>query len=282
LGSTGSGPDDYLRDYHRRRPGATAAALALYPIESGGQIFASSYHYLAGKLRPCRTSCKVLDLACGDGYLLGLIGERGESGPELLGVDFSDAELTAAQSRLAGAAQLVLADARHLPLRGRSMDVVVSHMALMLIDDVSSVIREVRRVLRPGGRLAAVVGRSRDGADRDAVFPLIQAAVRNSGSLAALPMGDPRTRSSEGLIALLAGAFERITICDLDCHFRLAPAAYWEGLQATYTVDVLTTEQQLDLRARVLQAIEPLVEQDGRVATNFAMRYFEASVAAAI
>jgi ubiquinone/menaquinone biosynthesis C-methylase UbiE len=56
--------------------------------------------------------------------------------------------------RLAPLVRIVRADATRLPLATDSLDAAISQEALLHIDDKSTVLREARRVLRPGGRLA--------------------------------------------------------------------------------------------------------------------------------
>jgi ubiquinone/menaquinone biosynthesis C-methylase UbiE len=48
--------------------------------------------------------------------------------------------------------RFVRADAARLPFADRSFDVVTGHSFLYLVPDAEGVLREVRRVLRPGGR----------------------------------------------------------------------------------------------------------------------------------
>src|SRR5262245_7965977 len=89
----------WLSDWHTRHPGATSRAL------SNGRP--SSYEWLAALASP---SDRVLDLACGDGYLMERLRARGVT--DLVGVDMTEAELTSARARLGGAATLVQARAQ--------------------------------------------------------------------------------------------------------------------------------------------------------------------------
>jgi SAM-dependent methyltransferase len=51
-----------------------------------------------------------------------------------------------------------VADLWSLPFADASFDVVVCHLAFMLFDDIESVVRELTRVVRPGGKFVAVLG----------------------------------------------------------------------------------------------------------------------------
>jgi ubiquinone/menaquinone biosynthesis C-methylase UbiE len=75
---------------------------------------------------------------------------------ELVGVDPSEPMLRRARRRAAELARdvtLVEAFAETLPFEDKSFDTVVSLAVLCTVDDPSRVLQEIRRVLRPGGRL---------------------------------------------------------------------------------------------------------------------------------
>ncbi|MEZ4368701.1 MAG: class I SAM-dependent methyltransferase [Kofleriaceae bacterium] len=88
----------------------------------------------------------MLDLGCGDGPLLRRV-------PGAIGVDLSAGELRAA----AGGAR-VQARADALPLGDATVDVVLSHLALMLMQPFAAIADELARVVRPGGEVVAIVG----------------------------------------------------------------------------------------------------------------------------
>jgi len=96
---------------------------------------------------------RVLDLACGNGYLSRRFVRQGAS---VTGVDASAPTIALAQARedrepLGVAYQVV--DAAHLEmLADESFDLVVSNMALMDIEDAAGAIQEAARVLRFQGR----------------------------------------------------------------------------------------------------------------------------------
>lgn len=106
-----------------------------------------------GRLRPGEV---VLDLGCGAG--LDTLLAAGQVGPagRVIAVDMTEAML--ARTRTAAAALgLDHVDVRHgfaesLPAEDASVDVVISNGVINLCPDKLAVMREVRRVLRPGGR----------------------------------------------------------------------------------------------------------------------------------
>jgi SAM-dependent methyltransferase len=98
----------------------------------------------------------VLELGCGPGHLLGLVASRLDTG-RVVGVDHSSEATTVARDRLNGhgdGVEIVTADVeRGLAFPDASFDRVVAVHVVYFWDDPSAVLREVRRVLRPGGRV---------------------------------------------------------------------------------------------------------------------------------
>ncbi len=96
---------------------------------------------------------RVLDLGCGGGLVAEALAARG---CELLGVDASLPSLRTARrhARASGVrVAYVAGDAARLPLRDGVVDAVVAADVLEHLDDLGAVLREVTRVLRPGGLL---------------------------------------------------------------------------------------------------------------------------------
>ena len=96
----------------------------------------------------------VLDIACGTGTLLDEIARRRPvADARIAGVDLSQGMLAQARRKLTPRAIVVAGDASRLPFRARAFQVAVSASALHHWRDPGAVLREARRVLRPGGRL---------------------------------------------------------------------------------------------------------------------------------
>jgi 2-polyprenyl-3-methyl-5-hydroxy-6-metoxy-1,4-benzoquinol methylase len=96
---------------------------------------------------------RVLDLACGNGYLSRRFARQGAT---VTGVDASAPTIALAQAREDREPLGVtyhVGDAAHLDmLADGSFDLVVSNMALMDIEDAAGAIQEAARILRPQGR----------------------------------------------------------------------------------------------------------------------------------
>jgi ubiquinone/menaquinone biosynthesis C-methylase UbiE len=102
----------------------------------------------------------VVDAGCGNGFFTQLLARRITSG-QVIGLDFSAAFLHAARGRLrdlisSKRVRLVEGDVNRLPFDSASLDVVWSAHSMQSYDDLPAVLAEFRRVLRPGGMIAAL------------------------------------------------------------------------------------------------------------------------------
>jgi SAM-dependent methyltransferase len=99
---------------------------------------------------------RVLDLACGTGVLARAAAEWVGTQGSVTGLDLNPGMLAVAK-RKAPSIDWRQGRAEDLPFRDHSFDAVVSQFGLMFFQDRPSAIREMLRVLRPGGRLAIAV-----------------------------------------------------------------------------------------------------------------------------
>lgn len=109
----------------------------------------------------------VMDLGTGTGTLAAEALQRWPEA-EVVGVDVSDGMLGIARATVAERVgreaarrlRLVQADAQRLPLASGSVDLCVTSFVMQLVLDRPAALREVRRVLAPGGLLALVTWQS--------------------------------------------------------------------------------------------------------------------------
>lgn len=98
---------------------------------------------------------RILDAGCGAGPLAAELIDRGA---RVTGFDASPAMAALAQRRLGTAATVLVADlAAELPFGTGEYDDVVASLVLHYLEDWAGPLAELRRVLRPGGRLILVV-----------------------------------------------------------------------------------------------------------------------------
>lgn len=106
---------------------------------------------------------RVLETSFGTGYLLTQYAGRFETH----GLDYNHRMVEVARRNLAGcglAADLLRGDAHALPYRDACFDTVLNTMAFSGYADAKAALGEMRRVLRPGGRIVMIdVGYPTDG-----------------------------------------------------------------------------------------------------------------------
>ncbi len=107
------------------------------------------------ELLPRRLGARVVDVGCGDGrHIL----EAARRGAFSVGVDYDPGELRKARERISDArVDLVAADATRLPFRDAAFDAVICTETLEHLPDDRGAVRELSRVLAPGGLLHGAV-----------------------------------------------------------------------------------------------------------------------------
>jgi SAM-dependent methyltransferase len=97
---------------------------------------------------------RVLDVGCGAGQTS---LDAARAGGHVLGVDVSERMLERARQRAGGSAEFVLGDAQTHPFEPASFDVAISRCGLMFFADPDAAFANIRRALRPGGRLVGLI-----------------------------------------------------------------------------------------------------------------------------
>ena len=206
----------------------------------------------------------VLDVGCGTGVLTRelsrVVGEQGA----VHGLDFSESMLGVARKECPGV-EFRQGDATVLPYPNESFDRVTSSFMLMFVPEPAQAIREMLRVLRPGGRLAVSVWR--DLGNNSVYGELTDATRRVIDSEAAELMAWPFTLGSTGQLEAIfsaAGAVNHgVAHYDGIARFPSVEAFVSTEVQAWLMADSVT-ENQLGALTRQLQArFESLTDKNG-------------------
>ena len=201
---------NHLRTIHQEHTGFTEVCASFCRDETGR----NSYEWLA-ELIPNNESLRVLDLACGSGPLLKILFDRNKN-LNLKGVDMCPEELALAKARLINSGvNLIESKAQKLTtIDDNSIDIVLCHWALTLMDPILPVLNEVRRVLTSEGRFVALVDGPMSAAlnykeVHDLIYSYVQEEIPNYGEI---DLGDPRIRGSESLSNLIRKAYPEANV----------------------------------------------------------------------
>jgi demethylmenaquinone methyltransferase/2-methoxy-6-polyprenyl-1,4-benzoquinol methylase len=159
---------------------------------------------------------RVLDACCGTGDLA-LAAER--DGGVVTGLDFSPRMLERAR-RKSATVEWVEGDLLALPFADGSFDAATVGFGVRNVADLERALRELRRVLRPGGRLAVLEITQPRGLLRpffrfwfDGLVPLAGRLLPGGRAYTYLPASVRRFPDAAELSALLAAAgFERVRV----------------------------------------------------------------------
>ncbi|HXW78571.1 MAG TPA: class I SAM-dependent methyltransferase [Acidimicrobiales bacterium] len=152
---------------------------------------------------------RVLDLGCGYGAYVPQLRARGA---EVIAVDLSMGMLAEARAK---GAPLACADAQSLALRSGAFDVAIAPHMLYHVPDVPSAVRELRRVVRPGGTVLAVTNALDD---KPQIIDLLhRAAGRAPGAYAKVD----RRFVLEDAPGLLRAEFDDLRVVEVRTEFRI-------------------------------------------------------------
>jgi ubiquinone/menaquinone biosynthesis C-methylase UbiE len=121
---------------------------------------------------------RVLDVACGTGIVARTAAELSGPAGRVIGLDLNEAMLTVAR-RVRPDLDWRQGDAVSLPFADEFFDVALCQSGLMFVPDPGAAVREMFRVVRPGGRVAVQVWSSLDR--QTAIHSLADAVARHAG-----------------------------------------------------------------------------------------------------
>jgi SAM-dependent methyltransferase len=198
---------------------------------------------------------RLLDVATGPGYVAAAAAARGA---DVVAVDFAQAMVDHARRHHAGL-DVRIGDAEALPFESASFDAVVASFAMLHFARPERALGEMRRVLRPGGRVAFTVWAS---PERAIGFRIVLDAIAAHGSVAPpVPPGPPFFRFSdhgECERVLRTTGFTSPTVVETPMIWRLpARDALFDAMaQGAVRTGAMLNAQPLPVRAALRDAIQ--------------------------
>ena len=215
----------------------------------------------------------VLDIGAGTGDQSILAARIVGPGGSILATDISAEMLGIAarvveQEGLNNVSTRVM-DAQQLDLEDNAFDAVICRLALMLIPNLQSALREIRRVLKPGGKLVALIW---SAPENNPLFslPLAIVAKYARGASSHLPdpfaLSDPRVFERE----LKEAGFDEVRTRALPFQSHYASLdAFLQSTGSRLTASVmgqLSQQEQQQLLGEVREALSQFEGSHGLVA----------------
>ena len=215
------------------------------------------------RLAPGQT---VLDVACGTGVFARTAASRVAPGGAVTGLDRNAGMLTAARS---AAPDIDWREgmAERLPFRDAAFDAVACQFGLMFFEDRTQALREMWRVLRPGGRLAvAVWGAAEASPGYAAMIALLD---RLFGKRAADALRAPFVlgETADVRAEFAKAGIAAIQIQTIAGRARFPSIAAWvhTDIKGWTLADMIDDVQFAELREAARTALAPFARADGTV-----------------
>ncbi len=211
---------------------------------------------------------QVLDVACGTGLVAFRAAQAVAPAGRVFGVDISGLMIDAAQQlarqRKVPNVDFARMDAETLALPDASFDVALCALGLMYMPSPEQAVCEMRRVLRPGGRMVIAVWGERSRCGWSALFPIVDAEVASDVCPLFFRLGQAET------LARLCAESKFGTIEQRRIAATLTYASPDEACNAAFVGGPVALawsrfddEVRARVRARYVQAIEPWRHDQG-------------------
>jgi ubiquinone/menaquinone biosynthesis C-methylase UbiE len=211
----------------------------------------------------------ILDVACGTGFVARLAAQRLGANGRVVGIDLNAKMIEAARAASDRDASTTIewrvGDAAALPFEDGAFDAILCQQGLQFFPDRVQALREMRRVLRPGGRLAFTVWSAIGDTPYAAAFAaaLARHVSPEAGSMARAPHA---LHDAVELHALVTSAGFRhvrvrptIETTALPLPEKFVPG-HFAALPMAETIARLTPDRRAALVQDVTEALRPYVD----------------------
>jgi SAM-dependent methyltransferase len=215
-----------------------------------------------------KAGVRFLDAGCGGGGACVLAAALGG---EVTGFDASHALLAIARERLPQA-QFVHGDLEQLPFPDGHFDAALGANSVIFAEDIGRAMRELRRVVRPGGRVAITSWGKPEQVEMRDVFAAVASAMPQRP-----PGGGPFAWSADGALANLLREAGTQVVAEggSQCDFRYADfEAFWRAQSSAGNYQPALQAVGPDrLRQMVGEAVRRYTQTDGTIVLRNVYRW---------
>lgn len=252
--------NDYLKRLHARIPGVTNS-FSRFPTTLGPDTYTVLFETTKGRYQ---ASQAVLDLGCGEGFFTRKLAAL--EGIRLSGIDLSESEIALARTQQPGVDFRAETIAK-MSFKDAQFDLVSSHLVLMMVEPIEPALREVARVLKPGGSFVFAVTRPQ-GADRRWIdtqkFALAE-IQKNFPKFKGGGTGDARVGTDIESLLKNAGFSGSVSETPYDLIVEGTPERVWNEFFGTlHRALILPQAYQAQFREAMIGYFRRLAAEDGR------------------
>lgn len=229
-----------------------------YARNVAGTYFAEWTEEIVSTIAP-RPGERFLDVACGAGSVATAACEQVGAHGRVAALDASSLMIAIAARRGPDVAWM-RGDAHHVPIRSGALDAITCAHGLMFFEDPAAALREMARMLRPGGRIVATTWSRREkNPHEDAFAHALEGRVLGEREFfdALFRLDEPSHLRD---IAREAGLRVRVTRRERVARFPDANT-YWSAMAdarpLAEAITALPAQDRHALRARALERMEP-------------------------
>lgn len=239
---------------------AVERLIARLESRAKDKVFTRLFDKYAAKLA-LPQNARVLEVGCGTGAMMRFLARRGDFSGKAFGVDqslpFIEAAKTFARDEDVGdRVDFRVGDAHSLEFPPATFDAVIAHTVISHVTEPATVVREMARVVRPGGTVAIFDG---DYASLTYAFPDHDFGRRMDAALVSLVFNNPLVMREllpqlpELGLAMTAAWGDAVAEIGNGSYFKsfaetYAPSVTRAGLLPAETVEAWLTAQQRSMK----------------------------------
>jgi SAM-dependent methyltransferase len=216
---------------------AVARLIARLESRAKDEVFTRLFDKYAAQLA-LPPAAKVLEVGCGTGTMMRSLARRGDFSGKAFGVDQSPPFIEAARrfardENVSDRLDFRVGDAHALQFPPATFDAAIAHTVLSHVTEPRTVVREMARVVRPGGTVVFFDG---DYASLTYAFPDHDFGSRMDAALASLVFNNPLVMRD--LLPLLPELGLEMKAAWGDAVVEIGNGSYFKSFAETYAPSV--------------------------------------------